>query len=159
MARPGIGFVFSHPAHLLACGLGSGLSPIAPGTAGTLLAWLLYALIKPSFSDAAFGALIVLGFLLGVAACHRTGRDLGVADHGAIVWDEIVPFWLVLLVAPSHWTWQLAGFALFRCFDIVKIPPADWIDAHMKNGLGVMLDDVIAAGYTLLGLALARAAV
>jgi len=158
MARPGIRFVFSHPAHLLACGLGSGLSPVAPGAAGTLFAWLLYPLIKPWFSDLAFGGILVLGFLLGVAACHQTGRDLGVADHGSIVWDEIVPFWLVLLMTPSGWMWQCVAFLLFRLFDMVKPSPAQWIDTHMKNGFGVMLDDVIAAAYTLLALALIRLA-
>lgn len=155
MLRPNLRFLLAHPAHLLACGLGSGLSPIVPGTAGTLFAWLLYPLIKPHFSDFAFLAFLVLGFVIGVFACERTGRDLGVADHGAIVWDEIVPFWLVLLFTPAGWLWQTVAFVLFRFFDIVKPQPARWIDGNVKSGLGVMLDDVFAALYTLLILAVA----
>lgn len=146
----------SNPNHLLACGLGSGLAPWAPGTAGTLFGWLAYVFIKPQFSDARFIALLAVAFALGVYACQRTGRDIGVPDHGSIVWDEIVAIWLVLLLTPPHWSWQLGAFVLFRLFDIVKLPPADWIDQRMKNGLGVMLDDLVAAGYALLALALIR---
>lgn len=153
--RPDLRFVFSHPAHFLACGFGSGLSPWAPGTAGTLAAWLLYPLIRPQFSVLGFALFLLAGFVLGVFAAARTGRALGVVDHGAIVWDEIVPFWLVLLLAPPGWLWQSAAFFLFRIFDIVKPQPARWIDTHVKSGFGVMADDVIAAGYTLLVLALA----
>lgn len=155
MMRADLRFVFSHPAHFLACGFGSGLSPWAPGTAGTLAAWLLYPLIRPQFSDLGFAVFLAIAFVLGVFAAARTGRALGVVDHGAIVWDEIVPFWLVLFVAPSGWLWQCAAFFLFRIFDIVKPQPARWIDSHVKTGLGVMSDDVIAAGYTLLVLAVA----
>jgi phosphatidylglycerophosphatase A len=158
MSTPGLRFLFSHPAHFLACGLGSGLSPFAPGTAGTLFAWLLYPLIRPQFSEAGFGLFLAVGFVLGVFAAARTGRDLGVADHGAIVWDEIVPFWLVLMLTPQSLAWQALAFFLFRFFDVVKPQPARWIDGHMKHGFGVMLDDVIAAGYTLLALALTRLA-
>ncbi len=140
----------------MACGLGSGLSPFAPGTVGTLFAWLLYPLIKPHFADGAFLLFLAVGFVLGIAACGRAGRDLGVADHGSIVWDEIVPFWLVLLMTPPTFGWQLAAFLLFRAFDIVKPPPAKRIDREMKSGLGVMLDDLVAACYTLLALALLR---
>ena len=151
-------FLFSHPAHFIACGLGSGLSPFASGTAGTLLAWGLYSLLRPQFGsgDGWFAAFLLLAFAYGVVACGRTGRDLGVADHGAIVWDEIVPFWAVLFIAPPGWLWQLAAFLWFRVFDIVKPPPADWFDAKLKNGLGVMMDDVVAAAYTLLTLAIIK---
>ncbi|MBI4754724.1 MAG: phosphatidylglycerophosphatase A [Betaproteobacteria bacterium] len=154
MSRPDLRFLLAHPAHLIACGLGAGLSPVAPGTAGTLLAWLLYPLVKAPFGDAVFLLLLLAGFAVGVVACHRTGRALGEADHGAIVWDEIVPFWLVLLFTPPTLAWQALAFLLFRGFDIVKPPPAGWIDGHMKHGFGVMADDVVAAGYTLLALAL-----
>ncbi len=146
----------SNPSHLLACGLGSGLAPKAPGTVGTLFGWLAYLFIKPQFSDERFIALLVVAFVLGVVACQRTGRDIGVPDHGSIVWDEIVAIWLVLLFTPAQWIWQLGAFAAFRVFDIVKVPPADWIDRHMKNGLGVMLDDLVAAVYALVALALVR---
>ena len=108
MQRPDASFLFAHPSHLLACGLGSGLSPWAPGTAGTAFAWVMYLLIKPQFGDGAFLAFVAIAFAVGVVACDRTGRDLGVADHGAIVWDEIVPFWLVLLLTPPGIFWQAA---------------------------------------------------
>lgn len=150
-------FLFSHPAHLLACGLGSGLSPVASGTAGTLFAWALYPLLRPSFGETGFAVFLLLAFLVGVYACGKTGRDLGVADHGAMVWDEIVPFWLVLFLTPETWAWQLAAFLLFRLFDITKPPPARFIDRNIKNGFGVMADDVVAAIYALVTLALAKA--
>ena len=132
--------------------------PIASGTAGTLLAWALYPLIRPQFGsgDSGFAVFLLFAFAYGVLACGRTGRDLGVADHGAIVWDEIVPFWGVLFMAPPEWLWQAAAFLLFRGFDIFKPPPADWFDAGVKNGFGVMMDDVVAAGYTLLALAVIK---
>ncbi len=154
MPAPDGKFLFAHPSHLIACGFGSGLSPWAPGTVGTLFAWMSYLVIKPQFSDGAFLVFLALCFALGVLACHRTGRDLGVADHGSIVWDEIVPFWLVLMFTPPGLVWQGFAFLLFRFFDIVKPYPANRIDAGMKNGLGVMLDDVVAAGYSILGIAL-----
>ena len=154
MERPDWHFLLAHPSHLIACGLGSGLSPWAPGTAGTLFAWVTFLFMRPRLSDGAFLAFLALAFALGVFACERTGRALGEADHGSIVWDEIVPFWLVLLMAPASPLWQGVAFLLFRGFDIVKPPPADWIDARMKNGLGVMLDDAVAAGYTVLSLAI-----
>ena len=115
-------------------------------------------MIRPQFGSGDFGfAVFLLGaFICGVWACQRTGRDLGVADHGAIVWDEIVPFWAVLFMAPPEWLWQLAAFLWFRVFDIVKPPPADWFDAKVKNGFGVMMDDVVAAGYTVVTLALIK---
>jgi len=151
-------FLFSHPAHFVACGLGSGLSPVAPGTAGTLLAWALYPMLRPLFGsgDGWFAVFLLIAFIYGVAACGRAGRDLGVADHGAIVWDEIVPFWAVLFMAPPGWQWQLTAFLWFRFFDIIKPPPADWFDARVKNGFGVMMDDLVAAGYVLLALAVAK---
>jgi len=92
----------------------------------------------------------------GVLAVHKTGVDLGVIDHGSIVWDEIVPFWLVLLFCPAHWLWQAGAFCLFRIFDIVKPPPARYFDEKVKNGFGVMCDDLMAAGHTLLVLAILR---
>jgi phosphatidylglycerophosphatase A len=155
--KPNLSFLFSHPAHFIACGFGSGLSPFAPGTAGTLAAWLLFPLLRPQFSEGGFLLFLLAAFVVGVLAAERTGRALGVPDHGAIVWDEIVPFWLVLLLTPEGFLWQLAAFLWFRFFDVVKPQPARWIDGHVKNGFGVMADDVIAAGYTLLILALFKA--
>lgn len=157
---PPVSFLLRHPAHVIACGFGSGLSPFAPGTVGTLFAWASYPLLRSLFpADAMFAAFLLLAFVLGVTACHITGRALGVVDHGSIVWDEIVPFWAVLLLTPAGLLWQLAAFLWFRCYDIVKPPPANWFDRQVKNGLGVMMDDVIAAGYTILTLALFKALV
>jgi phosphatidylglycerophosphatase A len=156
---PPVGFLFRHPAHLIACGFGSGLSPFAPGTAGTLFAWLTYPLVHGYFpSDLWFAGFLVLAFGVGISACHLTGRKLGVVDHGSIVWDEIVPFWAVLLLTPPTWPWQLAAFLCFRFYDIVKPPPARWFDEQVKNGFGVMMDDLVAAGYTVLTLAVFKAA-
>ena len=154
MNRPGLRFLFAHPAHFIALGFGSGLSRWAPGTAGTLAAWLLFPLLSRNFSEAGFLVFLAAAFILGIFAVGRTGRALGVVDHGAIVWDEIVPFWLVLLMTPAGFLWQLAAFIWFRFFDIVKPQPARWIDGHMKTGFGVMLDDLVAAGYALLVLGL-----
>ncbi len=157
---PPLSFLLRHPAHLIACGFGSGLSPFAPGTAGTLFAWATYPLLRGVFpDDTAFAVLLLLCFVVGVSACHITGRALGVVDHGSIVWDEIVPFWAVLLLAPAGWQWQLAAFFWFRFYDIIKPTPADYFDSQIKNGFGVMMDDVIAAGYTVLTLAVLKALV
>lgn len=153
---PPLSFLFSHPAHFIACGCGSGLSPWAPGTAGTLFALMSYWPIRPCFSETAFLLLLVVAYLVGIWCVHRTGRDLGEPDHGSIVWDEIVPFWLVLFMTPADWLWQVAAFLLFRLFDIVKLPPAGWFDREMKNGFGVMADDLAAACHTLLVIALIK---
>ena len=150
---PDARFLFSHPYHLIACGFGSGLSPIVSGTVGTLFAWASFPLLRHAMSDVVFLIFLAAAFLFGILACDRTGRDLGEADHGAIVWDEIVPFWLVLLLTPEGWLWQTAAFVLFRVFDIIKPPPANYFDEKVKNGFGVMTDDVFAAIYTLLTLA------
>jgi phosphatidylglycerophosphatase A len=158
--RPPVSFLFRHPAHLIACGFGSGLSPWASGTAGTLFAWLTYPFLRGLFPDElTLAVFLALAFVLGVTACHITGRNLGVVDHGAIVWDEIVPFWIVLLMTPDTLLWQLAAFLWFRFYDIVKPPPANYFDKQVKNGLGVMMDDLVAAGYTILTLALFKALV
>ncbi|MBA3031958.1 MAG: phosphatidylglycerophosphatase A [Gammaproteobacteria bacterium] len=152
---PPLSFLLRHPAHLVACGFGSGLSPFAPGTAGTLFAWATYPLLRGMFPDeTAFAVLLLLCFALGVTACQITGRALGVTDHGSIVWDEIVPFWAVLMLTPEEWYWQLAAFLWFRFYDIIKPSPADYFDKQVKNGFGVMMDDAIAAAYTVLTLAL-----
>jgi phosphatidylglycerophosphatase A len=145
-----------HPAHLIALGGGAGLVPGAPGTAGTLLAFPLYWVLASLCAPLTLLTLIALGFALGVWACGRTGRALGVSDHGAMVWDEIIAFMLVLVFTPGGLRWQASAFLLFRLFDILKPPPIRYFDRQWKNGLGVMFDDVLAAGYTLLVLAIAR---
>ena len=160
-AAPPLKFLIAHPAHFVACGCGSGLSPFAAGTAGTLFAWLTFPLF--SLLPNAMTTYLLLGilFVIGVAACDVTGRHLGVVDHGAIVWDEIVPFWTTLLFVPAGFSltalsWQLLAFFVFRFFDIVKPFPANWFDSKVKNGFGVMMDDVVAAGYTVFVLMLAQ---
>jgi len=154
-----IKFLFRHPAHLVACGFGSGLSGFAPGTVGTLFSWLTYWPLRGVLeTDLSFAIFLLVAFGLGVAACQITGRALGVVDHGAIVWDEIVPFWAVLMLTPVGPAWQLAAFLWFRFYDIVKPQPARYFDTQVKNGFGVMMDDAVAAGYTILTLALAKAA-
>jgi phosphatidylglycerophosphatase A len=150
-------FIFRSPHHFFACGLGSGLSPWASGTVGTLFAWLAYPLLRLSMpDDSHFALFLAIAFAYGVLACDRTGRALGVADHGAIVWDEIVPFWCVLFCTPGDIYWQLAAFLLFRFFDITKPFPARWFDQNVKNGFGVMLDDAVAAAYSVLAILAAR---
>ncbi len=145
-----------HPAHVLALGAGAGLVPGAPGTAGTLLAFPLYWWLAAYCTAATLLALIALGFALGVWACGRTGRALGASDHGAIVWDEIVAFMLVLFFTPEGLLWQACAFLLFRLFDILKPPPIRYYDRKLRGGFGVMFDDLLAAFYTLLALAVAR---
>ncbi|HEU4621327.1 MAG TPA: phosphatidylglycerophosphatase A [Burkholderiaceae bacterium] len=158
--RPSGAFMLRHPAHLLALGFGSGLSPVAPGTVGTLLGWLMFnvlALRVPHFlAPPVLLTVIGVSFLVGVVACHVTGRGLGVQDHGAIVWDEIVAIWLVLAVAPTGWSWQCAGVVLFRVFDIWKPAPIGRLELRFKNGFGTMADDMVAAAYALLVLAIIR---
>ncbi len=152
--KPTLRFLVSDPAHFIALGFGSGLMPKGPGTAGTLVGWLLFPFVRAPLSDALFGGLLLASFLFGILACERTGRALGVADHGGIVWDEIVAIWLVLWLTPPTLAWQATAFVLFRFFDIVKPPPIRWVDERTRGGLGVMFDDLLAAGYTLLVLAL-----
>ena len=151
--RPTTRLLLSHPAHFISLGFGAGLSPWAPGTVGTLLGWALYPLIRTPVSEFVFLALLASFFLAGVLAAERTGRALGVPDHGGIVWDEMVAIWLVLLFTPAGLLWQAIAVALFRFFDIVKPPPVRWADRSFKGGFGVMFDDLVAAGYALLALA------
>ena len=155
---PSLSFLLSHPAHFLALGCGSGLAPVAPGTVGTLFAWLSFGLLHRNFSDFSLLGLLVAAYVAGIWFIDVAGRALGDPDHGSIVWDEIVPFWLVLLLTPDTFLWQATAFALFRLFDITKPQPARYFDQHVKNGFGVMADDLVAAGYTLLVLALLKTA-
>ncbi len=149
--------MLQHPAHLIALGGGAGLVPRAPGTVGTLLAVPLYWGWAAQFSLQIQLVLIALAFVAGIWACGRTGRALGVSDHGGMVWDEVVAFFLVLVFTPEGLVWQVFAFLLFRLFDIVKPQPIRYYDRTLHGGFGVMFDDLLAAGYTLLVLALARA--
>lgn len=153
--------MFSHPAHWIAQGFGSGLSPVMPGTAGTLFGWLLYAVLSvrwPAiFTPFNWLLIIAAGFVLGIWVCARTGKALGSPDHGSMVWDEIIAMWLVLvLVMPADLKTQFCAFLVFRFFDMVKPPPIAWFDRRYKGGFGVMWDDIVAAFYTLLVFALWR---
>ena len=155
-------FMLAHPAHIIAQGFGSGLSPIMPGTSGTLYAWLSFAVLSlrwpELFTPINWAIIIVLGFGLGVWVCGITGRNLGAPDHGSMVWDEIIAFWLVLLfITPADFNTQCWAFIWFRFFDMVKPPPIRYFDQHLKGGFGVMWDDILAAFYTLLVFALWRA--
>lgn len=144
---PDARFLLSHPAHFIALGFGSGLAPAAPGTFGTLaglgLYWLL-ALVAPPLVIA---FLAIPAFFLGVWACERTGRDLGVQDHGAMVWDEIVAFLPLAALASSSLLLQAVAFALFRLFDIWKPYPIRLVEKNVKGGMGVMVDDLMAGAY------------
>jgi phosphatidylglycerophosphatase A len=151
---PTLRFLVSHPAHFLALGFGAGLSPVAPGTIGTLVALPLAVLLRGATGDAGYLFSVAAAFGVGVWAADRTGRDLGVADHGAIVWDEIVAFLAVLFFAGADPVRQAFAFLLFRLFDIAKPPPANIIDREWHNGFGVMADDMVAAFYALLVFAL-----
>jgi phosphatidylglycerophosphatase A len=162
-------FALSHPAHLVALGFGSGLAPKAPGTAGTLWAWAVFAVIERVAPLAPWPLILAASALGGVWACTRCARDLGVADPGAIVWDEVLAFWLMLwLIAPAPWLTQALAFGLFRFFDAVKPGPVGWADRHFKlrpgeaigwrQGLGIVFDDLVAAAMSLGVLALIGAA-
>ncbi len=131
------------PLMLLAFGFGSGLSPKAPGTAGSLVA-LLFMPWLSLLSGWAYGGMLVLAFGLGVGICAHADRHIAGHDHPGIVWDEFVGLWLALACVPATWTWWLAGFLVFRCFDIFKPWPISVIDRRVGGGFGVMLDDLVA---------------
>lgn len=157
--KPTWRFMIQHPAHLIAQGFGSGLSPIMPGTTGTLFGWFAFIFLSntfPVFMTAQhWGVLILVSFTIGVWTCSITGRHMGVADHGSMVWDEIVAFWLVLvLLMPADFKTQCWAFVWFRFFDMVKPPPIAYFDRKLKGGFGVMWDDIVAAFFTLLVFAL-----
>ena len=156
IARPTARFAFGHPAHFIALGFGAGLSRFAPGTAGTLAAFPIWWAIGAGYEPLALLAVLALLFGIGIWACEVTGRHLGIADHGAMCWDEIVAFLLILAIVPQDPWWQAAAFFLFRAFDVVKPPPIRELEMRFKGGFGVMFDDLLAAGYTLLVLAAAK---
>lgn len=143
-----------NPVHVLAFGFGAGLSPLAPGTAGTLLGVFIYLSMAP-LPLPYYIAVCGLLFVAGVWICARTSRDLGVHDHSGIVFDEIVGFLVAMIALPPDWLWLLAGFVLFRLFDIIKPWPIGWFDRRVPGGLGIMLDDLLAglAALALLQLA------
>jgi phosphatidylglycerophosphatase A len=166
--RPSAAFMRRHPAHWIALGFGSGLAPRAPGTVGTLWAWIAFVVLDrwlAPLGPPGWGVVILLGTLLGIWACTRTAQHLGTADPGAIVWDEVIGFWLVLwLLLPASGWLQLVAFGLFRGFDAIKRGPVGWADRRFKlrpgaaigwrQGFGILFDDIVAAGCTLLCIAL-----
>lgn len=168
--RATAGFMLRHPAHWIALGFGSGLAPKAPGTVGTLWAWAAFLVLDLWLSDAQWGWLIGGGALVGWWACTVTARHLRTPDPGAIVWDEVLAFWAVLwLVMPAGFWGQAVAFALFRFFDAAKPGPVRWADGLFKGergrpvgwaqGFGILFDDFVAAGCTLLVIALWRSLV
>ena len=160
--RPNVKFLLNHPAHFIALGFGSGLSPFAPGTAGTLWAWLSFLVLQRWLAPAELGWLIAAAAAVGWWACTVTAHNMRVADPGSIVWDEVVAFWLVLwLISPASVWAQAAAFVLFRFFDTAKPGPMAWADQHFKGfnargGFGILFDDFLAAFCTLLVIALWR---
>ena len=152
-------FMRTHPAHWIALGFGSGLSPVAPGTAGTLWAWLAWLVLSRWLDTAALGMVLAASAVVGWWACTVTARHLNDLDPSNIVWDEVVAFWLVLwLVMPAGFWTQLVAFVLFRVFDAVKRGPVGWADRTFhgfgpRGGFGILADDVVAAFLTLLVMA------
>ncbi len=140
--------ILRHPVHCLSLGFGLGAAPRAPGTFGTLLGLPCWWLLK-DLPLAAYLGIVVLMFVVGVWLCSYTARALGVHDHPAIVFDEVVGFLVAMIAAPAGWLWALAGFLLFRLFDIWKPWPIHWLDRRVHGGFGIMLDDVVAGVYAL----------
>lgn len=147
--------VWSNPVHLLAFGFGSGLAAKAPGTFGTLVGLLLFLplALLPWYG---YLLMLLLTTTAGIWICGRTADDLGIHDHGGIVWDEFVGLWITLFMLPVDWRWILAGFVLFRLLDILKPWPIKWADKQVEGGLGIMLDDVLAGIMAALCLQAAR---
>lgn len=144
MADPREKIALRNPWHCLATGFGSGLSPIIPGTMGTLAAVPLYWLLA-HLPFAVYLLVVLVAAIVGITICQRTSDDMGVHDHGSIVWDEFVGFWITMAVAPSlNWHWIVTGFVLFRAFDMIKPWPISWLDKKVKGGFGIMIDDIIA---------------
>jgi len=166
--RASAAFMIAHPAHLIALGFGSGLAPRAPGTVGTLWGWVSFLVLGRWLDAAGWAAVIAAALIVGVWACTRAAQHLGTGDPGAVVWDEVVAFWIVLwLLMPAGFWAQLAAFALFRYFDAAKPGPVGWADRLFKGkpgqpigwrqGVGILFDDLVAAGCTLLSIAIGSA--
>lgn len=160
--KPSFAFMLSHPAHAIALGFGSGLSPKAPGTVGSLWGWLSWWVLQTYLSLPTHALLIAVALLVGWWACTLTARHMGISDPGSIVWDEIVAMWLILfLIMPTGFWGQCAAFVLFRFFDAVKPGPVAWADRLFKGfgwrgGWGILWDDLVAAFCTLFTIALWR---
>ena len=133
-----------NPWHLLATGFGSGLSPVVPGTMGSLAAipfWYLMTFLPWQL----YSLVVMMSICIGVYLCHRTAKDMGTHDHGSIVWDEFVGMWITLMALPTmDWQWVAAGFVIFRIFDMWKPWPIRWFDRNIHGGMGIMVDDIVA---------------
>lgn len=136
--------VWQDPVYFIAFGFGSGLMPVAPGTWGTIAAIPVYLLLAGN-SWGIYACWTLAAFLLGVFVADKVSRDLGVHDYAGIVWDEVVGYLLTMFLAPPGIAWMIIGFVLFRIFDIWKPEPIRFVDKHVRGGLGIMLDDVLAA--------------
>jgi len=149
MTNPLSLITLKNPWHLLATGFGSGLSPVVPGTMGTLASIPLYLLLV-QLPFPMYVVAVVISCIIGVKICQVTSDDMGVHDHGSIVWDEFAGFWITMGLVPllqlptDDWKWLLAGFVLFRFFDMVKPWPIGWLDKRIHGGLGIMIDDIVA---------------
>lgn len=154
--NPAFVALLKNPVHLLAFGFGSGLAPVAPGTFGTLAAVPLFC-VMVQLPLLAYAGLTLVACLIGIYLCGKTATDLGVHDHGGIVWDEFAGFWLAMLPVapigaidePRFWLITAIGFAVFRFFDALKPWPIRWLDKSVHGGLGIMLDDLLAGAITL----------
>lgn len=153
MIKPTFTALLQQPVHFLAFGFGSGLSPKAPGTMGTVAAVLPYLLLA-KLAWLPYVAVLVVTFVVGIYLCQKTSSDLGVHDHSGIVWDEFVGFWITMLLAPPGWLWIAIGFFWFRLFDVIKPWPISWCDKHIHGGFGIMFDDVLAGLMALAALQL-----
>ena len=151
MNNPTLKVLLTNPNHFFAFGFGSGLAPKAPGTAGTLVAIPIFWVIQ-DLSWPLYVSWLLVTFVLGVVWCGRSSRALGVHDHGGIVWDEMVGYWLTMFFAPAGWQWMLLGFILFRFFDILKPWPIGAVDRRVHGGFGIMIDDVLAGVYAWISL-------
>ncbi|MFB2733768.1 phosphatidylglycerophosphatase A family protein [Shewanella mangrovisoli] len=139
-----------NPIHFLALGFGSGLAAKAPGTFGTLAAVPLYLLLA-QLPLSWYLAVTLVCVLAGIYICDKAAKDMGVHDHGAIVWDEVAGLLITMVAAPAGVLWLGVGFVLFRLFDIIKPWPIRWLDAKVEGGLGIMIDDVLAGIFALIG--------
>jgi phosphatidylglycerophosphatase A len=139
-----------NPIHLLAFGLGSGCATKAPGTFGTLAAIPFWWLFLQDVPLIPYLCVLIAGFAFGVYLCEQTSKDLGVHDHGGIVWDEWIGLWITYIALPAGIEWIIIGFALFRFFDILKPWPIKWLDEKVHGGFGIMIDDVLAGVFALI---------
>lgn len=159
MTNPKSRLHMNNPWHLLATGFGSGLSPVVPGTMGTLASVPFYLLLA-QLPLTLYVVVIVAASVIGIKICQVTSDDMQVHDHGSIVWDEFAGFWITMLVVPVmqlpvlDWRWLVTGFVLFRFFDMVKPWPIGWLDKRVHGGFGIMLDDLVAGVMAAIALVL-----